>query len=147
MINLVLQIIKNHGKKKSALKNISLGIPPLLKAEKIQGRIKKNGFDLPDFSRSMDKIKEVLGELLKDRETHLSGKYNREKIEDEFGDLLFSIVNLAGHFNIDPAGSLERTNLKFMNRFGKMEEMLESGGKTNAGSVHGNTEVNTLFDN
>jgi len=104
------------------------GIPPtltaLLRAYKIQSRVARVGFDWENADGVIDKIKEELNEV---EEAIKSGR--KSETEEEIGDLLFSIVNLARFFKIDPETALRKTNRKFEERFKKLEELAREKGK------------------
>lgn len=106
------------------LHNIGKGLPSMLRASKLQKKAAKVGFDWPDDQGVVDKIKEELSEV---EEELVSG--DREKLGDEIGDLLFSVINLARRHKLDPEILLEATNLKFENRFATMDKALQSSGK------------------
>ncbi|MXQ10901.1 nucleoside triphosphate pyrophosphohydrolase [Microvirga makkahensis] len=99
-------------------------LPALTRAQKLTAKAAKVGFDWPDANQVIDKIHEELEEV-KDA----SSTGNRDRIEDEIGDLLFSVTNLARHFGIDPETALRRTNAKFERRFGAVEQALEEQGR------------------
>jgi len=105
------------------LGGIPTALPALTRAQKLTARAAKVGFDWPDPSQVIDKIHEELEEV---KEASSSGE--RDKIEDEIGDLLFSVTNLARHFNIDPERALRLTNAKFERRFKAIERSLEQRG-------------------
>ncbi len=116
---------KAEGKKrKSTFDGIPKSLPPLERALKIQKRAAKIGFDWDNIKDVLEKVKEEL------RETENAiAKGNEKEIEEEIGDLLFAIVNLARFVNVDPAVALHRTNEKFIDRFTKMESLAEKEGK------------------
>lgn len=97
----------------SALAGVASALPALLRAEKLQKRAARTGFDWPDSSGPRAKITEELAEIEAAR-TH-------DQREDEIGDLLFSIVNWSRHLKIDPEAALRRANAKFERRFRSME--------------------------
>lgn len=99
----------------SALSGVALALPALLRAEKLQKRAARTGFDWPDASGARAKIDEELAEL-EDAECD-------DAREDEMGDVLFSVVNWARKLGIDPEAALRRTNAKFENRFRLIEGM------------------------
>ncbi|NIX77481.1 nucleoside triphosphate pyrophosphohydrolase [Microvirga terricola] len=105
------------------------GIPPVLpaltRAQKLTAKAAKVGFDWPDAAQVIDKIHEELEEV---KEAASTG--NKDKIEDEIGDLLFAVTNLARHFEIDPETALRRTNAKFERRFRAIETALEKRNRT-----------------
>ena len=97
----------------SALAGVAKALPALDRASKLQRRAARTGFDWPDSSGARAKIDEELGEL--DRET------SDERRREELGDLLFAVVNLARHLNIDPEEALRQANRKFEARFRAIE--------------------------
>jgi ATP diphosphatase len=99
---------------KSALDGVAAGLPSLMRAEKLQKRAARTGFDWPDVSGPRDKIAEELQEL--DAESDPSRQ------EDELGDLLFAVVNLARHLKIDAEEALRKANYKFERRFRLIEQ-------------------------
>src|SRR5438270_1155543 len=99
---------------KSALAGVALALPALERAAKLQRRAARVGFDWPDVSGPRAKIDEELAEL--DAET----KHDRKL--DELGDLLFAVVNLARHLNIEPEAALREANRKFEQRFRAIEK-------------------------
>ncbi len=119
------KIKKRKRKSSETLSNISNKLPPLVKAMRIQEKVKTVGFDWEKKEQVLDKIYEELKELKK--EVHK--KQNNDKIENEIGDLLFSVINFARFIGIDPEESLEKTNIKFIKRFGSMEKRIIEEGK------------------
>ncbi len=109
----------------SILADVPKTLPALLVALKLQKKAGKVGFDWNDYRLVLSKIEEELAELKEETEAG-----DRKRIEDEIGDLLFSVVNLARHFDIDPEIALRGTNTKFRNRFGFVEKGLSDAGKT-----------------
>jgi ATP diphosphatase len=101
------------------LGGIPTALPALTRAQKLTTKAAKVGFDWPDSVQVIDKIHEELEEV---KEASSSG--DRDRIEDEIGDLLFSVTNLARHFGIDPERALRRTNAKFERRFKAIETAL-----------------------
>lgn len=106
------------------LGGIPTALPALTRAQKLTMKAAKVGFDWPDAAQVIDKIHEELEEV---KEASSSGE--REQIEGEIGDLLFSVTNLARHFGIDPEAALRRTNAKFERRFGAIEDALKAQGR------------------
>ncbi len=106
------------------LDGVALGLPALLRAVKLQKRAARVGFDWPDISQVLDKIVEEAGELVEARE-----KFTQQEVEEEFGDLLFVVANLARHLNIEPEAALRATNAKFIRRFEGVEQKLAARGK------------------
>jgi MazG family protein len=105
------------------LRGLPASLPPLLMAYRLQERAAGVGFDWPDARGPMEKVKEEIAEL--EREV---GNGKQERSEDELGDLLFAIVNLARKLAIDPRAALERANDKFRRRFEAMEQLAEQRG-------------------
>ena len=105
---------KASGEAQGALAGVALGLPALLRAEKLQKRAARTGFDWPDASGARAKIIEELAEV--------DAAEDAEAREEEIGDLLFAIVNWARKFKIDPEAALRRANQKFEVRFRAMEE-------------------------
>ena len=110
-------------KKKSVLEEISYGLPPLLRAYKIQKKAAKKGFDWKNAEGPWDKIHEEIAEL-----KEASSTKTQEEIQEELGDVLFSVVNLARHLKVDPVLALASTNEKFKRRFSYVEEKMETSG-------------------
>src|SRR5213076_1474263 len=98
-------------------------LPPLLMAYRLQERAAGVGFDWPDATGPMHKVKEEIAEV--ERET---GKGKRESLRDELGDLLFAVVNLSRKLGIDPRAALEQANDKFTRRFEAVERLAEQRG-------------------
>jgi len=116
--------IKSQEKRKkqaSRIGGFNAALPALSLARRLQENASAVGFDWEDAKGVMEKIKEEMREL--ENTLFENGK------EEEFGDLLFSIVNLARFLNIDPEVALKKACLKFARRFRKMEELLEKDGK------------------
>ncbi|MCK5576650.1 MAG: nucleoside triphosphate pyrophosphohydrolase [Sphingomonadales bacterium] len=109
----------------SILADLPHALPALMRSEKIQKRVASVGFDWPSVEPVFDKISEEIGEL-KD-ELH-RGEKDQKAIEEEYGDLMFVVVNLAKHLKIDPETALRNANLKFENRFRKLEEAVDNSG-------------------
>ncbi|SEO68655.1 ATP diphosphatase [Salinihabitans flavidus] len=109
---------------RGTLDGVAIGLPALLRAVKLQKRAARVGFDWPDASHVLDKIVEEARELEEARD-HLG----RDEMEEEFGDLLFVMANLARHLDIDPESALRATNAKFTRRFEAVEAKLAARGK------------------
>ncbi|WP_040250470.1 nucleoside triphosphate pyrophosphohydrolase [Psychroserpens mesophilus] len=103
--------------KKSVLEGVPKSLPAMVKANRIQDKVAGVGFDWEEPNQVFEKVEEELGEL--QTEIH-SG--NQDKIESEFGDVLFSIINYARFLKVDPESALERTNKKFIKRFQYLEQ-------------------------
>jgi tetrapyrrole methylase family protein/MazG family protein len=107
----------------SILDEVSRGMPALERANKLQKKAAKNGFDWNHLDDVWPKVDEELAEL---REAVAQGGH--EKIEDELGDLLFAVVNVARHLKVDPGVALTRTNAKFTRRFKHVEASMKAAG-------------------
>ena len=114
---------RERGEGRGTLSGLPGTLPPLLMAYRLQERAAGVGFDWPDAKGPLQKVKEELAEL--EGET---GSGKRERLEDEVGDLLFAIVNLARKLAIDPRAALERANDKFQRRFEAVERLAEARG-------------------
>ena len=114
---------RERGVGSGTLSGLPRSLPPLLQAYRLQERAAGVGFDWPDAKGPMLKVQEEIGEL--ERETR-NGK--RETIEDEVGDVLFAVVNLARKLGIEPNQALEKANDKFTRRFEAMERLAEQRG-------------------
>lgn len=110
--------------KKSVLEGVPRSLPALVKASRIQDKVKGVGFDWEEPHQVWDKVQEELQEL---QEEVAAG--NQDKMESEFGDVLFSMINYARFLNINPEDALERTNKKFIKRFQYLESKADQLGK------------------
>jgi XTP/dITP diphosphohydrolase len=110
--------------KKSVLEGVPRSLPALVKASRIQDKVKGVGFDWEEPHQVWDKVQEELEEL---QEEVKSG--DQDKIEAEFGDVLFSMINYARFLNVNPEDALERTNKKFIKRFQYLEGKASELGK------------------
>lgn len=121
-----IKAAERAGKSESGtLDGVAVGLPALLRAYKLQKRAARVGFDWPDASHVIDKIQEESAELVEARD-HLSP----DKIEEEFGDLMFVMANLGRHLGLEPEAALRRANAKFIRRFEGVEQKLADLGKT-----------------
>ena len=100
-------------------------LPAIVKANRIQEKVKAVGFDWEDRTQVWDKVLEELSELKEEAENK-----DTEKIESELGDLLFSIINASRLYAIDPEAALEKTNRKFIKRFNYLEQETMVKGKS-----------------
>jgi len=119
------------GAPKGLLEGVSSSTPALVEAQQLTSRAAGVGFDWPNADQVLDKLDEELGELAEAR----AAGAPRERLEDEVGDLLFVIVNLARFLKVDPEQALRRTNRKFRERFGYVERRLKEQGRAPAGST------------
>lgn len=110
--------------KKSVLEGVPKSLPAMVKATRIQEKARGIGFDWEETSQVWEKVDEELQEL---RDEVKVG--NKEKTEEEFGDFLFSIINLSRFLNVDAESALERTNKKFIKRFQYLEVQASKNGK------------------
>jgi len=108
----------------SRLDGIARALPAMVRAEKLQKRAARHGFDWPDIGPVFDKLQEEIGELREAWEAAESGTGEADAVEDELGDLIFVCVNLARFMNVNPERALNRTNHKFDARFRAMEQVL-----------------------
>ena len=104
----------------SAIANIAQGLPPLLRARKMQKKAAKVGFDWSEITAVIDKLREELDEL----EEEISNANNQQHVEEEIGDVLFSVVNVCRHVNVDADVALQKANNKFEKRFKCMEGLI-----------------------
>lgn len=111
------------------LDGVALGLPALMRAVKLQKRAARVGFDWPSTREVLDKVAEEVGEL---DEADRSGDASHR--EEEFGDLLFVLANLARHWEIDPEAALRGANAKFTRRFRAIETALAAEGRSPAQS-------------
>lgn len=111
------------------LDGVAMGLPALTRAVKLQKRAARVGFDWPSTSEVVDKIAEEARELVEARD-HLGAT----EVEEEFGDLLFVMANLARHLHVDPEAALRAANAKFTRRFRRIEDWLAETGRAPADS-------------
>ncbi|SFO58054.1 XTP/dITP diphosphohydrolase [Chitinophaga sp. YR627] len=110
--------------KTSVLSGVPVSLPALVKAMRLQSKARKVGFEWDDAEQVWDKLKEEMDEL---HEVVQLGQPDR--MEDEFGDVMFSLVNYSRFLKVDAENALERTNKKFIRRFQQMEQMATAQGK------------------
>ncbi|NEX45143.1 nucleoside triphosphate pyrophosphohydrolase [Rhodobacter sp. ETT8] len=111
------------------LDGVALGLPALMRAVKLQKRAARVGFDWPSTDEVVAKITEEAAELVEARDT-----MSKTEVEEEFGDLLFVMANLARHLDVDPEAALRGANAKFTRRFNKIENWLAETGRNPAQS-------------
>ncbi len=109
--------LKEKGGNKTVLEGVPSALPAMVKAHRIQDKVRNVGFDWEEKEQVWDKVYEEFGEL-KEEISHM----DTDKMEAEFGDLMFSIINAARLYKINPENALERTNQKFIRRFNYLEE-------------------------
>lgn len=106
--------------KESILEGVPISLPALVKATRIQEKVKGIGFEWNNIEDVWAKVAEELNELKVEIDN------NSENIEEEFGDLLFSLVNLSRYIHVQPENALAKTNSKFIKRFQKMESLIKA---------------------
>ena len=115
------QIKLNEGNK-SVLSGVPKTLPALVKAYRIQDKVRGVGFDWEDKKEVWGKVEEELAEFKAEFDIENEADIQLDKAEQEFGDLMFSLINYARHMGINPENALERTNKKFIRRFTYLEE-------------------------
>ena len=131
--------LKRKEGHRSVLAGVPKSLPSMIKANRVQEKARAVGFDWDKRDQVWDKVKEELLEL----ETEIENN-DADKIESEFGDLLFSVINAARLYNIDPETALEKTNRKFINRFMILEdETLHKGRELKDMSL---SEMNEIWE-
>ncbi len=109
---------------KSTLSGVPKSLPALVKAFRIQEKAKKVGFEWETKEQVWEKVEEEMGEF-----QEAIAEKSQAEVEEEFGDLLFSLINYARFIKVDPETALERTNKKFIARFQEMERLAKADGK------------------
>jgi XTP/dITP diphosphohydrolase len=117
--------LKEKGGNKTVLEGVPSSLPSMVKAYRIQDKARNSGFDWNERHDVWDKVKEELGELEAEIE-----KMDADRTEAEFGDMLFSIINAARLYKVNPDNALERTNKKFTYRFNYMEKKIKEKGRS-----------------
>ncbi|OAN73995.1 nucleoside triphosphate pyrophosphohydrolase [Jannaschia sp. EhC01] len=125
--------------KGGVLDDVALGLPALMRAEKLQKRAARVGFDWPEIDMVINKIAEEAEELVEARD-----RLPQEKIAEEMGDLLFVMANLARHLKVDPEVALRGANAKFARRFSYIEQELAARSSSPEGSTL--EEMDALWD-
>ncbi|MCF8301984.1 MAG: nucleoside triphosphate pyrophosphohydrolase [Bacteroidales bacterium] len=118
--------IKMKEGRRSALSGVPRSLPPLLKAYRMQEKAQGVGFDWEEPHQVWEKVNEELDELNREVEN----KENHEKIEEEFGDLLFAMINYSRFIGVNPEDALEKTNRKFIRRFQHLEKSAKDEGRS-----------------
>jgi len=135
-----IKAAERAGKKQGrTLDGVASGLPALTRAVKLQKRAARVGFDWPDTTQVIDKIKEEAAELVEARDT-----LTQTEVEEEYGDLLFVVANLGRHLGVDPEAALRGTNAKFTRRFEAIEDALAAEGKSPSESDL--AEMDALWD-
>lgn len=117
--------LKEKGGNKTVLEGVPNSLPSLVKAHRIQDKVRNVGFDWEEREQVWDKVQEEFNEL-KEEIAHK----DTDKMEAEFGDLFFSLINAARLYKINPDNALERTNQKFIRRFNYLEEHTLKQGRS-----------------
>lgn len=117
--------LKEKGGNKTVLAGVPSALPALIKANRIQEKARNVGFDWEEPSQVWDKVKEEICEV----ETEINNK-SQKGIEDEFGDLIFAVINAARLHGVNPENALEKTNKKFIRRFNFLEKRAREMGKS-----------------
>lgn len=117
-----IKLTEHQGK--TVLGGIPTSLPAMIKAYRIQDKARGVGFDWDRREQVWDKVKEEIGELMAEVENNDSA----DRVEAEFGDVLFSLINAARLYQINPENALERTNLKFIHRFNHLENETNKRG-------------------
>lgn len=110
--------------KKSVLQGVPKSLPAMVKATRIQEKARGAGFDWDNTEQVWEKVNEEIREFHQE----VDGSKDKEKVESEFGDVLFSLINYARFMDINPEDALERTNKKFISRFQHIEKRAEENG-------------------
>jgi XTP/dITP diphosphohydrolase len=110
---------------KSVLGGVPVSLPAMIKAQRIQEKVRAVGFDWDEPSQVWDKVNEELAEFKNEMDNNSAF----DKKEDEFGDILFSLINYARFVGINPEDALEKTNRKFIHRFQYLEQAAKNAGK------------------
>ncbi|MEN9697842.1 MAG: hypothetical protein RLZ56_1263 [Bacteroidota bacterium] len=118
-----LKLQEGKGKPKTILSGVPKSLPAMVKALRIQEKVKHVGFEWENKEQVWDKVQEEISEL----QVEITAN-DQEKMEQEFGDVLFSMINYARFLHIDPETALEKTNKKFMQRFEGMEKFANENG-------------------
>lgn len=118
--------IKKKEGNRSVLSGVPVSLPAMIKSHRIQDKARAVGFDWQQREEVWDKVIEELHEVRQE----LSGGRSKEKMEEEIGDLLFSIINAARLYAIEPETALEKTNRKFIRRFSYLEEKASQSGRS-----------------
>jgi XTP/dITP diphosphohydrolase len=118
--------IKLAEGRKSVLEGVPNALPAMVKAYRIQEKVRGVGFDWEETHQVWDKVMEEINEFKEEVETNAP----KDKIEDEFGDILFALINYARFIDINPEDALEKTNRKFIKRFKYLEEKVFEKGKS-----------------
>ncbi|MDR0871859.1 MAG: nucleoside triphosphate pyrophosphohydrolase [Prevotellaceae bacterium] len=117
--------LKEKDGNKTVLSGVPASLPSVVKAYRMQDKARSVGFDWEEKTQVWDKVREEMGELQAEIDN-----LNHDRMEDEFGDLLFSLINAARLYKINPDNALERTNKKFRERFNYLEQKTIAQGRS-----------------
>ena len=117
--------LKEKGGNKTVLSGVPAALPAMIKADRIQEKAANVGFDWEKPAQVREKVREELSEF-----EEAVGSMDAAHREEEMGDLIFSIINAAGLYKINPENALEKTNRKFIKRFNYLEKKAHEAGKT-----------------
>ena len=117
--------IKLKSGEKAVLAGVPKSLPAMVKAYRIQEKVSGVGFDWDNRDQVFDKVTEELGEL----KAEVENKSGLRKIEEEFGDLFFALINYARFINVNPEDALEKTNIKFLKRFAFIEKKAKESNR------------------
>lgn len=116
--------LKEKGGNKTVLAGVPKSLPAMIKADRIQEKASNVGFDWDERNQVWDKVREEIGEVAKEIDA-----MSQDRMEAEFGDLFFSLVNAARLYGVNPENALERTNQKFISRFNYVEAAAKKAGR------------------
>ena len=116
--------IKLKEGRSSVLDGVPSNLPPILKAYRIQNKVSSVGFDWKKSENVLEKLDEEILEFKEEL-----NKKDKSSLEEEFGDILFSLINLSRHYKINPYDALEKSNRKFIKRFKFIEQMINKENK------------------
>lgn len=123
------EIKLKEKKNKGVLDGVPKSLPAMVKAQRIQEKVRGVGFDWEEKHQVWEKVQEEINEFKSEFNADMTEVIDREKAENEFGDLLFSLINYARFIDINPEDSLEKTNRKFIKRFNYLEKESNRMGK------------------
>ena len=112
--------------KKSVLEGVPRSLPSLVKAYRVQDKVRGVGFDWDHVGQVWEKVQEELGEL---QDEVTAPKVNPDRVADEFGDVMFAMINYARFLDVNPDEALERTTRRFIARFQHLEQAVAQDGK------------------
>lgn len=124
--------LKEKGGNRTVLDGVPEALPALIKAFRIQEKAANAGFDWEEPRQVWDKVREEMAEVeeeIKAREDSGDPKANRERLEEEFGDMMFALVNAARLYKVNPENALEKCNRKFIRRFSYVEQQASFHGQ------------------